>query len=137
MLALPFVTLSQIQPGTISITIKKKGFNKKEWSFLPQMMLAAKELDKGSKNVHIRDSVLLNLSNMTAKQQIKLGETVSSASKAQKTMITLEKRILGNSNFPREEFEDAFAKYPSYSYKAMLGRIRFYIKTMEHMEDDE
>jgi len=136
-IALPLVCLSQ-KTTNFYETLEKKGYTTKAWTFLPEIEAAAKELDICSqKKCMLTDPVKNKKSAI--EEQVNLGFSwgTSQPSAVQKNMSQLEKRLLKSNRFPRKSLINSFKKYPGYTYNAMASRMKFYIKTMESIEDDE
>lgn len=134
---LPLVCWGQKETNFLSI-LEKEAYTNTEWTFLPQMKAAAKQLDKCSKNKCSLTDPVKNKKS-TVKEQVNLGWSwgTSQSSAVQKNMAQFEKRLLKSNKFSRKKLTNSFDKHPGYSYKAMVSRFRFHIQSMESIEDDE
>ncbi len=115
-------------------TLSQANFDTATWSFLPAMKTAAKALDQCSK-VQCAPKVLAMAKKATAKEQITLAS--SKGALVQKKMARFEKELLKKNKHREQLLTQSFQKYPGYSFANMSSRMRFYIRSMESIEDDE
>ena len=138
LLLLPVLVWSQ-QTTNFEQAIKQKGYTATDdlWTFIPEMKTAAKALDKCSKTkCTLKDPI--KDKNASAKKQIMtILSGIFPSRSVQKSMAQFEKKLLKNKTFQKKYLDKAFKKYPGYSFDAMSSRMGFYIRSMEHMEDDE
>jgi len=135
---LVFPIISWGQRTTFYSTIKEKGYANLEVSFISKMETAAKELDKCYNNKCILTDPIKN-KQASAKEQINLASSLGKypLHSVQKSMVQFEEQLLKSKKFPRKQLETAFKKHPGYTFSTMSSRMRFYIKSMESIEDDE
>lgn len=138
-LFLPLLIWSQ-RSTQFSKTLKTKGYTEVEWTFIPQMKVAATALDQCSTDENkcgLSDPVKDRKTKFET--QITLGWSwgASQGSSIIKEMASFEKVLLNSKRFPKTQISAAFTKNPGYSYSSMSGRMKFYIQTMESIEDDE
>jgi len=138
LLLLPIVGLSQ-EATKFEQTIEQKGYTTTDdlWTFLPQMKTAAKALDVCSKTQCNPTDPVKN-KKISAKEQINsiLSGPYPPRS-VQKNMAQFEKQLLKSKKFPKKLAIGIFKNNPGYSFEAMSSRMRFYIMSMERIEDDE
>ena len=138
LLLLPVLVWSQ-QATNFEQTIKEKAYTATDdlWTFLPQMKIAAKALDACSK-------AKCNLTDPVNDKKAKVKDQINSIlfgpyppRSVQKNMAQFEKQLLKSKNFPKKLVVGSFKSNPGYSFDAMASRMRFYIMSMERIEDDE
>lgn len=115
-------------------TLAKANFDTATWSFLPAMKKAAKALDQCSK-VQCAPKVLAIDKKATTKEKITL--VSDKGALVQKKMALFEKELLKKNKHRELLLTQSFQKHPGYSFANMSSRMRFYIRSMESIEDDE